>query len=245
MKLTVLGSGTVCPVPDRNASGYLVEAGDLKLQLDMGAGTLGQEARTLDALFLSHIHPDHTADLVPYFFALNYGLGWVGREKPLKVYGPRGFGDFLTRLEAAWEWVAPKSFQRELRELGDGDRVELGDLALTAYQVDHGDLEALSFRLEHAGKVLCYSGDTAVCPGLEKSAREADLFLCECAIPRGYPQRGSHMISDEVGQVATRAGARRVVLTHIYPHGIDLASQVRDFYGGPVEEARDGAVYQV
>jgi ribonuclease BN (tRNA processing enzyme) len=244
VKLTILGSGTVCPVPDRNASGYLIEAGDVTLQMDMGAGTLGQNARNLDALFLSHIHPDHTADVVPYFFALNYAPGWQ-REQPLKVFGPKGLGDFLQRLESAWEWVEAKNWQRELRELQEGDQVQLGDLTLKVFQADHGDVEALSLRLEHRGKVLCYSGDTAVCPGLEKAAHRADLFLCECAIPRGYPQRGAHMIADEVGQVATRASAHRVVLTHIYPHGIDLAGQVRDFYTGPVEEASDGATYQV
>jgi len=184
VKLQVLGSGTVCPVPDRNASGYLVSAGDLNVQLDMGAGTLGQQAKALDALFLTHVHPDHTADLVPYFFALNYAPGWE-RQQPLKVFGPVGFGDFLRRLESAWEWVEARTWQRELRELKDGDQVEVGELKVTAFQVDHGEVEALSFRLEHRGKVLSYSGDTAVCPGLEKSARDADLFLCECAIPRG------------------------------------------------------------
>ncbi len=244
MKLTVLGSGTVCPVPDRHSSGYLVEAGDVTFQMDMGTGTLGPRAKDLDALFLTHIHPDHTADLVAYFFALNYAPGWQ-RDKPLQVFGPLGFSDFLRRMEATWEWVEARNWQRELRELAPGDQVTLGDLTLTAYLADHGDVEALSFRLEHGGQTLCYSGDTAVCPGLEEAARDADLFLCECAIPRGYPQRGSHMISDEVGQVATRAGARRVVLTHIYPHGIDLAGQVREFYAGPVEEAYDGAEYQV
>ena len=253
MKLHVLGSGTVCPNLRRASSGYLLEVGDELIWLDMGSGTLrrflefGHDLQRVNKLFLTHVHPDHTADLVPFFFAANYAPDfWGGRQ--LDVYGPPGLWHFLTHLGAAWSWVEPKAFERHVHELEDGQKVDLKTCQVTAHRVVHGELNALSYRFEAEGKVFSFSGDSGVCDGLVRSARDADLFLCELAIPMTFPPKPDvHLNSVQVGQVATRAHAKRVVLTHLYPQAdaVDIVAEVRPEYGGLLEKAEDGSSFEV
>lgn len=253
MKLHVLGSGTVCPNLRRAASGYLLEVGEELLWIDMGSGTLrrflefGHDLGRVSKLLLTHVHPDHTADLVSFFFALNYAPDfWGGRQ--LDIYGPHGLWHFFTHLGAAWSWVEPKKFERHVHELEDGQQVDLGSCRLTATRVVHGELNALSYRVESEGRVFCFSGDSGVCDGLVSSARDADLFLCECSIPADYPAMPDvHLTSAQAGQVATRAGARRLVLTHLYPQAdaVDIVAEVRPHFEGVIEKAEDGSSYQV
>ncbi len=252
MKLHVLGSGTVCPSLRRAASGYLLEVGEELLWFDMGAGTLrrflegGHALERVSRIFLTHTHPDHTSDLVPFCFALNYAPGWSGRN--LTLYGPNGLWHFLTHLGAAWSWVEPKKWERHVHEIDEHETIDLGSCKVSAWSVAHGELNALSFRVESEGRVFCYSGDSGVCDNLVKAAREADLFLCECSIPAAYPAMpGVHLTSAEVGQVATRAGARRVVVTHLYPQAdeVDILAEVRGHYAGLLELAEDGSSFQV
>lgn len=135
-----------------------------------------------------------------------------------------------------------------MHEIDEHETINLGDLKVSAWRVEHGELNALSFRVEAEGRVFCYSGDSGACENLVKAARDADLFLCECSIPAAYPAMpGVHLTSAEVGQVATRAGARRVVLTHLYPQAdeVDILAEVKGHYAGVLERAEDGASFQV
>ncbi|MBI3924424.1 MAG: MBL fold metallo-hydrolase [Armatimonadetes bacterium] len=250
MRLTILGSGTVQPSPDRACSGYLVETGSQRLVFDLGARAMHRlltataEPWNVERLFFSHLHPDHTSDLVPFLFALNYAPGWI-RSRPLRVHAPAGFGEFFPKLVAAFPFVEPKRYEMQLSAVGT-EPVEGQGWKVIPFRAVHGDQEAYSYRIECGGRSLCYSGDTRLCEALEQAARGVDLLLCECSIPRGYPQHGDHMISDQVGQLASRVAARRVVLTHLYTvPGVDLVSEVKDHYGGPVETAVDGRSYEL
>lgn len=249
MKLTVLGSGTVTPTLERAGSGYYLQTGEgWSAMFDLGPGTLraairaGLAPHTWDRLVLTHIHPDHTADLVPLLFAYNYAPPPWKRERPLQIVGPTGIEAFFERLCSPWPWMAAKDFEFEFVELGQQDWGPL-----RAFRVEHSDLQARAYRLEADGKVFCYSGDTRPCPGLTEACHQADLFLCECSLPAGYPQVGDHMESTQVGRLATQAQIGRVLLTHIYPlpESIDLVAEVAAEFSGPVELARDGGIYDI
>lgn len=252
MELTVLGSGTVNPCLERVSSGYWIKTAKANLVFDLGAGVLRRmvefnlEPYHLDALIFTHIHPDHTADLVPLLFALNYAPPPWRRERPLTLYGPTGFGQFYRALQEAWPWVGPKVCPIEVVEIGS-QPVAGQDWSLTPFSAVHSGLEARCYRLESGGRVLTYSGDTAPCPGLEQAAAGADLFLCECSLAKGMERVGDHLCSDEVGAVARRAGVGRLLLTHLYPQLAlpELLADAAEAFGGPVEAARDGGVYVV
>jgi ribonuclease BN (tRNA processing enzyme) len=252
LELTILGSGTSVPSPTRMSPAHLLRADGYSLLVDCGSGCTTSLARAgvfldqLGGILLSHLHPDHTADLLPLLFALSNPSG-PPRTAPLPLWGPEGTAERLQKLgELYGRWVRPRRAELRVTELHDGEEQEArsaegaGPLRITAFAVDHMR-HSLAFRLELDGKVLCYSGDSAPCPGLERAAQGADLFLCECAALDEEPVKG-HMTPSSVGRLATAAGCRAVVLTHLYDRLVerDLPGQVRQHYAGPVQLAEDG-----
>lgn len=246
MRLVVLGSGVVEPTLHRGSSSYALEIGNDLVLLDMGSGALkaamraGLDPRRARHVVLSHLHPDHTADLVPLLFAFNYAEAWKPRHE-ITFAGPDTLPRFLEDLEVPFPWLRPKGWTR---------RTHVGSLEApgwraTPYPVEHGSTKALAWRFETPGRTICYSGDTSYCEGLLEAARDADLLLVECSHPRSQPKVEGHLDTDDVGRVAAESGAKRVVLTHLYPIAdeVDVVAEVRERYEGPVEKAQDGCSY--
>jgi len=251
LELTILGSGTSVPSPTRMSPAHLVRAEGYSLLLDCGSGCTTSLARagvTLDRLggiLLSHLHPDHTADLLPLLFALANPSG-PPRTAELPLWGPEGTQERMQKLgELYGRWVRPRRAELRVQELHDGEELQAGPLRIAAFAVDHMR-HSLAFRIEQGGKLLCYSGDSAPCAGLERAAQGADLLLCECAALDEEPVKG-HMTPSAVGRLATAAGCRAVVLTHLYDRLVerDLPAQVRQHYAGPVRLGEDGLRLQL
>ncbi len=250
-RVTILGSGTCVPYARRGPAGYAVEAAGRILLVDSGSGTLGRlvqaglDHRHLDAVLYTHTHPDHSADLAPLLFALNYTPGFE-RRRLLRLLGPAGFGDFLGRLEQLHPGIAPKSYEIELVEMADS-RVALGDVTIQSRRVEHANLPAVGYRVEAEGVTLVFSGDTTYCDGLVEVARGADLLIIEASSP--FPDRdpGPHLTAALAGRVAAEAGARRVVLTHQYPvcDEHDMAALVAEHCDGEVLVGEDLMVLDV
>jgi ribonuclease BN (tRNA processing enzyme) len=142
MEITVLGSGTAIPDKERGSPGISVRSGDTLLLLDLGSGSLyraarfGIEVRRVDGVLLSHLHPDHTGDLVPLLFAFR-NPEWP-REGPLSIFGPTGLLEFLKGLEATYgSWVAAEGYQREEKVLPSGP-FPLKDVLVSSCPVRHG-----------------------------------------------------------------------------------------------------------
>ncbi|MFE2755545.1 MBL fold metallo-hydrolase [Actinosynnema sp. NPDC059335] len=210
-RLTVLGTATPYPRPDDPCSGYLLRTDRTAVWVDAGPGTLAELQRhhrpdRLDAVWISHTHADHAADLLPYYYALLFAD--LPPRPPVPLYGPPGLAD---RLETFLAGAAPNPAAAafDVRELHDGHRAEVGDLTLDSRAVRHG-LPAFGLRAAHGDAVFAYSGDTGACPALDDLADGADLFLCEA------DGSGPHHCSPEDAAAAAR-GARRLLLTHLGP----------------------------
>lgn len=211
----------------------------------MGAGNTRQlleagiDYRTVDKLFISHRHPDHCSDLIPFFFAMNYTPGFK-REAAFDLYGPQGFKEVFNQMTALFPWMAPKEYSLRFHEVWETE-VKGKGWKLRVKPTVHGDVPAVTYRLEAEGKVVVYSGDSAYCDGLIENARNADLFVVECPYPETMELKGVHLNAQEVGKVAREAKVRRVVLTHLYPHcdEQDIVAQVRKEFNGPVEKGED------
>lgn len=247
MRLVVLGSGVVEPTLRRGASSYALEIGDDLILLDMGPGAIrsalqaGLDPRDARHLVLSHLHPDHTVDLVTFLFACNYADEWRPKHE-ITLHGPETLPKFLDDLEVPFPWVRPRGWTRHVRQgpiEGDGWRA-------VPHEVEHGSTKALAWRFETAGRTLCYSGDTSRCAGLLEAARDVDLLLVECSLTKDQPRVDGHMNTADVGRVAAESGAKRVLLTHLYPiaEEVDVVAEVREHYDGPVEKAGDGCSYR-
>ncbi len=250
MKLTVVGCSGTFPSAESACSSYLVEADDFRLLLDMGNGALGELQRhcglyDLDAVLLSHLHADHCIDMCGYFVACYYRHDG-GKAQAVPVYGPE---TTETRLAAAYGDLPDAKSMSEVfdfRTLTPGT-LRIGPFRVTAARVSH-PVEAYGLRIEHQGRVLVYSGDTGPCDALVALAADADLFLCEASFTHGKENVPDlHLTGREAGEYAARAGAGRLVLTHIPPWTDPevAAADAGLAYRGPVDLARTGAVYHL
>ncbi|OEU87225.1 MBL fold metallo-hydrolase [Streptomyces abyssalis] len=253
MKLTVVGCSGSFPSAESACSSYLVEAGGYRLLLDMGNGALGELQRhsglyDLDAVALSHLHPDHCIDMCGYFVA-RYYRHEGGRCEPIPVYGPRGTERRLTVAYGDTPSDSAMSEVFDFRALTAGGAFELGPFSVRTEEVAH-PVESYAFRVTHreSGRTLVYSGDTGTCGALTELARDADLFLCEASFTDGKEDiPGLHLNGREAGECAQDAGVERLVLTHV-PPWTDAKVNLRDakdVFEGPVELARPGAVYEL
>jgi ribonuclease BN (tRNA processing enzyme) len=252
VRLTVVGCSGSFPGPDSAASCYLLEVEDQgrtwRIVIDLGSGSLGPlqrliDLREIDAVIVSHLHPDHFMDLCGLYVARRYHPAGPVCE-PLLVYGPEHTAERILQAygpDAAEE--LPKVYR--VRPLTDGGQFMVGPVRVTSQLVDH-PVTAYGLRFEHDDRVIAYSGDTDACPSLLELARDADLLLAEASFQEGRDEtRGVHLTGRRAGEAARDAGARRLVLTHVpvwtrLDVVIDEAKQV---YPGPVEGAVAGASY--
>ena len=250
MKVTVIGCSGSFPGPDGPASCYLVEAEGFRLVLDLGSGALGQlqrhlDLRQLDAVLVSHLHPDHCIDLLALYVARTYDPHRHYRTLP--VWVPAGGGEQMARaygrsdrqsLTEAFDWT----------EWTDGAH-RIGPFDVTVARMAH-PVETWGMRLEYAGKVLAYSADTGPCDAVVELAEGADLALFEAAFEVGRDDDGPrdlHLTARDAGEAATKAGVRRLVITHLPPWNDPKVAQ-RDAtatYDGPVELAVPGSAYEL
>lgn len=261
MRCTVIGCSGSLPGPDSPASCYLLEAEDeigrtWRVVLDLGSGALGVLQRhadlaSVDAVLLSHLHPDHYLDLCGYYVALRFAPH-ARREGRLPVYGPSGTG---RRLAEAYGLPSTTGMGAEMdvRSWSQRSPVRLGPITVTPYRVLH-PVEAYGLRVEGPGtdgrrRVLAYTGDTDDCAALDDLAAGADLLVAEASLQEGRDDgvRGIHLTGRRAGQVAARTGAPRLVLTHLPPWNDPerTVAEAREVYDGPVELAATGAVLDV
>ncbi|HEV2743853.1 MAG TPA: ribonuclease Z [Rubrobacter sp.] len=247
MEITVVGSGTVAPSPERRQSCVVVEAGGEMLVFDLGAGAVrgmvaaGLDPFATDRVFFTHFHPDHTLDAANLLFAMNYGT-YEPRTRPLHVTGPEPFEGFWSSILEVWgEWMEGGFPIRtgELPHTCDSP-LELAGCRLTWAPAAHRP-ESIAYRLDgESGSFVC-TGDTEYSPSVVELARGADTRLIECSMPDDAPVPG-HLTPTGVASMANEAGVGRVVLTHLYPPVDDgrLPAAVERTFDGEVRVAHDG-----
>jgi len=225
-----------------------VEVGSTKLLFDSGPGSMhsllraGIEIFDIDFLFCSHFHPDHTGELVPFIFATKYPN--VDRRKtPLTIVAGKGFNNFFNGLKSVYgEWLELPPGILQIMELDNiaPDQRTFEDFNLMTSPMQHRP-ESIAYRVTDAhGRSVVYSGDTDVNDNLVSLAKETDLLICESAMPDDLRVPG-HLTPSLVGDIATRARVKQLILTHIYPQcdQVDLVAQCRKTYQGPVLIAED------
>jgi ribonuclease BN (tRNA processing enzyme) len=269
LSVTVLGCAGSYPGPGDACSGYLVRSPHAVTVLDLGPGALANlqqhvELAQVNAVVLTHEHPDHWLDLPILRNAMRYYLGLEG----LPVYSTAGgleaaravFGD----PEPTFHWTVVDA----------SSEVRVGDQHVRFAQTDH-PVETLAVRVEagesvEAGETrdssgafsprsgsaagaadgrrrsLVYSADTGPGWWAGDLGRDADLFVCEATVPVDLESDSMpHLSGRQAGERARAAGAAHLVVTHIAP-GVDQQTQRQDAaeaFGGPVELARNHATF--
>jgi len=217
MRLTILGSGTCVPSLTRNASGYYLSISDRHILIDCGSGTLlqleraGKHYQVIDAVFVTHLHPDHVSDLIPFIHALMATPGFV-REKGLLIAGPKGIRRFVESCVFGL-LKKPKTFDCEIVEMED--KLTLGDTLVLATRTLHS-ANSLAYRFETGEISVVFTGDCDYDQNLVSFSADADLLIIDCSFPDAMKVRG-HLVPRECGLIAKKARIKRIVLSHIYP----------------------------
>jgi ribonuclease BN (tRNA processing enzyme) len=230
----------------------VVRAGSQTLVFDLGSGAVrgmlrsGVDPLAVDRIFLTHLHPDHTVDVVSLLFAINYGAP-EKRTLPLYVTGPEPFLRFWSSLMEAWgEWMGGEHATL-VSELPQEclSPIVLAGCRLSWAPAEHR-CESIAYRLDAEGGSFVYTGDTEYSEAVVGLARGADTLLIECSFPDEAPVPG-HLTPSGAARIASESGVRRVVLTHIYPAAdtLDLVSEVSRAFDGEVILAEDGLTFEV
>lgn len=239
----MLGGCGAWPAAGQACSGYLIEHGGFQLLLDPGYATLPRlleitDAARIDAVLVSHGHPDHCADLNPLLRARMLG---TDQPQPLPVYTLPGALDAVLALDGP-EMMRPAL---DLREFTAGAEFTVGPFGAASCPLPHFVPNA-GLRLTAAGRTVVYTGDAGPSDDLVTLARGADLLLAEATYPEDVPARHAGQLSSaaQAGQAAARAGAGQLMLTHLWP-GTDPAAAVaaaRRGYPGEIGVAQPGII---
>jgi ribonuclease BN (tRNA processing enzyme) len=244
VKLTVIGcAASYSTMPGAASSSYLVEHGSTRVIFDMGQGAFAEAWRytsfaEVAAVFISHMHADHNVDLV----ALR---NWV-------AFGNRGYGPALfgpPELRARFSAFQNPEVLGNLK----GENLEprtfaIGDLRVTAGRVTHMP-DAFGFRAAPAsgGTGLVYSGDCSRADDLLPLIKPGDILLSEAAFGAGPSDAPIHLTAQEAAGAAARAGAARLILTHLFDGKDKSAARAAaaKSFDGEIQIAEPGLAVEV
>ncbi|MER9368760.1 MBL fold metallo-hydrolase [Mesorhizobium sp. M0518] len=260
-------------------SSSLLRIGGRSIVVDCGLGVTrglvdaGISLKSLDLIFITHLHSDHVLELGP----LIHTAWTAGLAAPVHVFGPPGTDHYWQRFCQAIEFDIEIRIVDEGRpdirdlvsivEFGEGQVLEQGGLTVSALRVEHPPVtDCFALRFEHGGKSVVFSADTAFYPPLAEFARSADILVHEAMLEEGIERLvartgngarlkghllASHSFAEEAGSIASDAGVKRLVLNHLIPAddpGIgeaDWTDAVRKTWAGDLTIARDGLVVEL
>lgn len=256
MRITILGTGTPYADSQRYGSAVLVEAAGKKLLFDCGRGTvirlseIGVNASEIDTLFLTHLHSDHVVGLPDLWLT-----GWfLGRSKPLEIWGPLGTRNLTRHLAQAFSFdvqsrtAPPESLPVDgakinTYEVKEGRIYDSGGIQVIAFTVDHGTVKpAFGYLVVHAGHSVVISGDTRFSQNLVKFAKGTDclIHVAWAAEPKNStpPAQRSLASAMDAARVFELVKPRLAVIYH-YRDDTGIAEQIRYSYSGPFVIAKD------
>ena len=278
-QVVLLGTGNPNPDPDRQGPALLILVDNRPYLFDFGPGIVRRAAaltrdyggplhgfriEALDLAFLTHLHSDHTAGLPDLLLT-----PWVmGRNKPLKIYGPVGTArlslhvyeaykdDIVYRLEGS-EPASENGWKIEAVEFEEGAIHQDSRVQVEAFSVSHGAWpNAFGFKIITSDKVVVLSGDTAPCGSLRRNAAGADILIHEVYSTAGLAtkdkvwqeyHRSHHTSTEQLAQIASHCRPGLLVLSHILTWGVseqDLLDEIRRGYTGEVMVGRDLQVFE-
>lgn len=246
MQLRVIGYWAPYPRASEACSGYLVSTDNAHLLLDCGHGVCSQLARwlpaeQLDALIITHFHPDHYVDLWAIRHIIGAALRAGTRSEPLPVYMPE---------EPKYHYQAfAKMNELQVIPLTDKGNYRVGDMQFQAWAVAH-PMPTFGIKVSCQNRALLYTADTSYDQQLIDAARGVELLLCECSLQIAdgeFAGQLGHMTTAQAGQLARESGAEILVATHFWPeyHLEVLQQEIQAEYQGRIIMAGHDLTVQI
>lgn len=241
MRLKVIGYWGGYPSVDEASSMYILEKDGFALLLDVGSGGLSKlqkykQVSEIDAVILSHYHPDHVADVGVLQHALIVQAHLTDEKTKLPIYGHQEDMLFFETLEDDYT---------EAIAYDPNEALKIGPFFIRFLRTKHS-VPCFGMRITDGKSTLVYTADSAYQPEWIPFSRNADVLLAECNFYAGQDAAvAGHMNSEEVAKLAKDAAVKHVILTHL-PHFGDhaeLVEEVKDIYDGKVELAYEGLVW--
>lgn len=241
MKITLLGTGTPVPNPDRAGAATLLESGTQRLLVDAGRGVVMRMSAAgvlpvmLTGVVVTHLHSDHITDLNDVITT-----HWImsGGPTPLRVFGPIGIErvikgildslepDIGYRLEHHQDSLTWRPIV-SVTEVAPGDNFQLDELAVKVGRTNHQPVEpTVAFRVHHENKSVVFGGDGLPCPELDELCSGADAYVQTVMrddLVRQVPNKrfldilDYHSTVEQAAQTAARSGVKTLVMTHYIP----------------------------
>lgn len=240
MRVTVLGSAASHAGRGQACAGHLIEGGGARVLFDCGNGVLANLYQVmspgdLDAVFISHNHPDHYADIYSLHAFIRYAPD--GAVDPIPVYMRP---ELYERMQVLLSERGASEFRKAfpLTPLEPGVDVTIDGLTVTAHEVDHTD-PTFGLVAQAEGATVVYTADTLPGEAVNTLARGADLLLAEATLPDEYEGGSPHLNARQAGRLAADAGVGRLVLVHIWPSNDReaMVREAREEFAGPVHIA--------
>jgi ribonuclease BN (tRNA processing enzyme) len=214
LRLTILGSSGSYPGPGRAASGYLFQTDTTNIWVDAGSGTLANLQRyisisEIDALVLSHEHPDHCGDVDGLLVATQSD---EIAEGSIDIYAPTGLREhiyFVDKLDGKIKW----------HDCEPGDKISVKDFTITFARSDHGPL-TLAMKIEADGRVVAYTSDTGPRFSVAEFGSQFDLLLSEATDTAEKEEQLTnrfHLSGRQAAVMAKAVDAKRLIITHVRP----------------------------
>jgi ribonuclease BN (tRNA processing enzyme) len=166
--------------------------------------------KEIDFVFLTHFHPDHVSELRSFIQALDWTPNF-NRKKDLILIGPVGFKEFYERTIKSRP--RPNTYKLKIKEIKKN--LALEDLKVECVKTVHSD-ESVGYKFTEKTKSIIITGDCDYDDNLIKFSKNSNLLLIECSFPNDQKVKG-HLVSKECGEIAKKAGVKKLVLTHLYP----------------------------
>jgi len=207
-------------------------------------------------LFITHLHSDHTVGIPDLWLTGALPVPYGGRTAPFRVWGPAGTASMMANLEKAYEAdirIRGTSLNTaiEAKDFTEGVVYQANGVQVTAFKVNHDDIDAYGFRVDYQGRSVLLSGDTGPSENLVAHARGVDVVVHEVGVFAPTSENGRqavahlHSTPEQAGEEFSKIRPKLAVYSHFSLFGTpeptmdEAISRTRTTYQGPLEIGED------